>query len=32
MIKYDISGLPVIKNSNLVGIITKSDIVNELAD
>ena len=32
MIKYNISGLPVVKNSKLVGIITKSDIVNELAD
>ena len=32
MIKYDIGGLPVVKNSKLVGIITKSDIVNELAD
>jgi CBS domain-containing protein len=32
MIKYGISGLPVLKNSKLVGIITKSDIVNELAD
>jgi len=31
MIKYDISGLPVIKKSKLVGIITKSDIVNSLA-
>jgi CBS domain-containing protein len=31
MIKYGISGLPVIKNSRLVGIITKSDIVNDLA-
>jgi CBS domain-containing protein len=31
MIKYNISGLPVVKNSKLVGIITKSDIVNELA-
>ncbi|MCH9657960.1 CBS domain-containing protein [archaeon] len=32
MIKYDIGGLPVVKNSKLVGIITKSDIVNELVD
>ena len=32
MIKYGISGLPVLKNSKLVGIITKSDIVNNLAD
>ena len=32
MIKYNISGLPVVKNSKLVGIITKSDIVNTLAN
>lgn len=32
MIKYNISGLPVIKNKKLVGIITKSDIVNTLAN
>ncbi|QLH03080.1 inosine-5-monophosphate dehydrogenase [Nitrosopumilus cobalaminigenes] len=32
MIKYDISGLPVVKNGKLVGIITKSDIVNTLAN
>ena len=31
MIKNDISGLPVVKKSKLVGIITKSDIVAELA-
>ncbi len=31
MIKYDISGLPVVKNSKLVGVITKADIVNTLA-
>jgi CBS domain-containing protein len=31
MIKHDISGLPVVKSSKLVGIITKYDIVNELA-
>ena len=31
MIKYDISGLPVVKKSKLVGIITKSDIVSALA-
>ncbi|KFM19781.1 Inosine-5'-monophosphate dehydrogenase protein [Marine Group I thaumarchaeote SCGC AAA799-P11] len=31
MIKHDISGLPVVKNSKLVGIITKSDIVSVLA-
>ncbi len=32
MIKHNISGLPVVKNSKLVGIITKSDIVNELCE
>lgn len=32
MIKYNISGLPVTKNGKLVGIITKSDIVNTLAN
>ena len=32
MIKYNISGLPVVKKSKLVGIITKSDIVNVLAE
>lgn len=32
MIKYDISGLPVINKSKLVGVITKSDIVNALAE
>ena len=31
MIKHNISGLPVVKKSRLVGIITKSDIVNILA-
>ena len=31
MIKNNISGLPVVKNSKLVGIITKSDIVSVLA-
>ena len=31
MIKHNISGLPVVKKSKLVGIITKSDIVNALA-
>lgn len=31
MIKHDISGLPVVKKSKLVGIITKSDIVAALA-
>ena len=32
MIRHDISGLPVVKNSKLVGIITKSDIVNAIAE
>jgi len=32
MIKYDISGLPVVNKSKLVGIVTKSDIVNVLAE
>jgi len=32
MIRHDISGIPVIKNKKLVGIVTKSDIVNVLAD
>jgi CBS domain-containing protein len=31
MIKHNISGLPVVKKSKLVGIITKSDIVNVLS-
>ena len=31
MIKHGISGLPVIRRSKLVGIITKSDIVRALA-
>lgn len=31
MIKHNISGLPVVKQSKLVGIITKSDIVSALA-
>ena len=31
MIKYDISGLPVVNKSKLVGIVTKSDIVTVLA-
>lgn len=30
MIKHNISGLPVVKKSKLVGIITKADIVNSL--
>ncbi len=32
MIKYNISGLPVVKNGKLVGIITKSDVVSTLAN
>ena len=32
MIRNDISGIPVVKNKKLVGIITKSDIVNVIAD
>ncbi len=32
MIKHDISGLPVVKNKKLSGIVTKSDIVNALAN
>ena len=32
MVKYNISGLPVLHNSRLVGIITKSDIVRTLAN
>ena len=32
MIKHNISGLPVVKKSKLVGIITKSDIVKTLAE
>ena len=32
MIKHNISGLPVVKKSKLVGIITKSDIVRVLAE
>jgi CBS domain-containing protein len=31
MIRHDISGLPVVRKSFLVGIITKSDIVNAIA-
>ncbi len=31
MIKHNISGLPVVKKSKLVGIITKSDVVGALA-
>ena len=32
MVRHDISGIPVIKNKKLVGIITKSDIVNVLSE
>ncbi len=32
MIKYNVSGIPVLNNSRLVGIITKSDIVSTLAN
>jgi CBS domain-containing protein len=32
MYRYDISGIPVIRQSKLAGIITKSDIVSALAD
>lgn len=32
MYRYNISGIPIVKNSKLVGIITKSDIVFELAN
>ncbi|MFQ5782465.1 MAG: CBS domain-containing protein [Nitrosopumilus sp.] len=32
MIKHNISGLPVVKKSKLVGIITKSDVVSALAE
>lgn len=31
MYRYDISGIPILKNSKIAGIITKSDIVFELA-
>jgi CBS domain-containing protein len=31
MIRHNISGLPVVRKSNLVGLITKSDIVNAIA-
>jgi CBS domain-containing protein len=31
MIRHDISGLPVVRKSFLVGIITKSDIINAIA-
>lgn len=32
MIRHGISGLPVVRNKKLIGIITKSDIVNFIAD
>lgn len=32
MIRHDIGGLPVVKNSKIIGIITKSDIVNAIAE
>jgi CBS domain-containing protein len=32
MIRNRISGLPVVKKSKLVGIITKTDIVNAIAN
>lgn len=32
MIRHRISGLPVVKNSKLAGIITKTDIVNTIAE
>lgn len=32
MVRHDISGIPVIKNKKLAGIITKSDIVNAIAE
>lgn len=32
MIRHGISGIPVIKNKKLVGIVTKTDIVNVLAE
>ena len=32
MIRNGISGLPVVKNSKLVGIITKADIVKAIAE
>jgi CBS domain-containing protein len=31
MYRYDISGIPVLRKSKLAGIITKSDIVFDLA-
>ena len=32
MIRKDVSGIPVVKNSKIVGIVTKSDIINEIAN
>lgn len=32
MIRHGISGLPVVRGKKLMGIITKSDIVNVIAD
>ena len=32
MIRHEISGIPVVKKSKLVGIVTKSDIVNAIAE
>jgi CBS domain-containing protein len=32
MTRHGISGIPVIKNKKLVGIVTKTDIVNVLAN
>jgi CBS domain-containing protein len=32
MVRNNISGLPVVKNSKIVGIVTKTDIVNVIAD
>ncbi len=31
MVRHGISGIPVVRNKKLVGIVTKSDIVNVLA-
>jgi CBS domain-containing protein len=31
MVRHDISGLPVVRKSNLAGIVTKTDIVNAIA-
>jgi CBS domain-containing protein len=31
MVRHGISGIPVVSNKKLVGIVTKSDIVNVLA-